>query len=409
MAAPTTSKTPLQSDTAVSTPATQATAASSTEHKKDVSEKDPLRASDLFTAYGCESHAVYQTTPLTDERCLTDYEPLKLSTFRIFGIAKGTVLGESILWTEQCIMFMIFFSLAFLVMYYFRDDLEGSKVSVRRFIREQEPKMRQFCGIITPLCIFLLTFYTSIIVGRWWTMRTQGVGAIKAATVDLIMLINQCVTQDEQILSAVRRYGRTSLMLIFMWRRKQLTHLKEMLMHRELLDEEECDCLLKWNHCLHETIWAWQVSIIQRLRQAGKIKSDRLYGLLIEKCMDGRAAVQVCHTHVAVRMPMQYVHLLGVLVKLHNMILTSIMGLLWGAAYQNGQGILCVTIFLRICILPFLFNAILLINCNLADPFDGSESDFPGEIYQMGIDKDCKGTIAASENVPEWLNNYDAP
>lgn len=366
-------------------------------------EKEPFFSPDVYAAYGMESHCIIQTARGCNERCVVDYEPLKLSTFRVFGVGQGTILGDPVLWADQCCLFVIFFLTAAPVVYYFRHEIDG-EVSVRRFIREQEPKMRQFAGILTGLSFFLLAFYTSLIVGRWWTMRTAGIGAIKAATVELELLLNQCVTNDSKVLSAVRRYGRTSMLLIFMWRQKQMPEMKERLVQRELLTEGECDLLLKWNHCLHETIWGWQVAIVEKLYSQGKIKSDQLYACLLQKCMDGRAAVQCCHTHLAVRMPMQYVHLLGILVKGHNVILATIMGLLFGAAAQNGYMILCVQLFLRICILPFLFNAILLINCNLADPFDGSESDFPGEIYQENLERDCNGFVAASSHTPDWLD-----
>merc|ERR1719377_416003 len=148
-----------------------------------------------------------------------------------------------------------------------------------------------------------------------------------------------------------------------------------------------------WNHCLHETIWAWQSAIVCMLWQQGQIRSDQLLRTLLDRCSDGRKAVQVIHTHLAVKIPMQYVHLLGLLVKLHNLVLSVIMGALFGAAVRNGEIIICVQLFGRTLILPFLFNAILLINAELSDPFDGSESDFPGAIYQDALEKDCNGMI----------------
>merc|ERR1719487_2963419 len=98
-------------------------------------------------------------------------------------------------------------------------------------------------------------------------------------------------------------------MLVFFWRRNQLSQIKEQLVGRGLLEEHEVDKLLKWNHCLHETIWAWQAGIVTMLHKEGKIKSDQLLSLLLQRCSDGRSAV---------RIPMQYVHLLGLLVKMHN-------------------------------------------------------------------------------------------
>merc|ERR1719326_2148781 len=134
-------------------------------------------------------------------------------------------------------------------------------------------------------------------------------------------------------------------------------------MNYSLLTEHEIEQLLKWKHCLHETIWAWQAGIVSMLYKEGKIKSDQLYACLLQKCLDGRAAVQLVHTHLAVRVPMQYVHLLGLLVKMHNFVVAVIMGLLFGEALHREQTILCIQLTARIFILPFLFNAILLINC----------------------------------------------
>lgn len=367
---------------------------------------------DLAAAYGMGWHATWVKTPHSEVDSLTDYEPLKFSSFRVCCMRRGTIMESPVIIVEQLILFLIFFCAAAPVYYFFASELSIGKeaggqlagVSVSRFINKQEPKMRQFAMIMTGLSSFLLTFYTSIIVARWWTMRTGGVGGIKKATVDLELLLYQAVTQDKDVLSAVRRYGRTSLFLIFMWRReetKDTETLMQMLMQRGLLNKDECDHLVKWGkHCLHETIWAWQMAIVNKLHQQGKVSSDPLYKLLLDICLEGRSAVQLVHTHLAVRMPIQYVHALGLLVKMHNFVLAVIMGLLFGAAVRNQQWILCTQLCARLFILPFLFNAILLINCDLADPFNGGESDFPGDVYQANLGKDCKGMMGATQNVP---------
>jgi len=377
-------------------------------HKADA-ETVPFFGPDLQAAYGTGPHAKFSKAKHTgDEEFLTDYEPLKLSSFAVFGVKRGTIFQNRVLWAEQALITLIFLSGAIPVYLFFKIDIhdsekKGHDVSVRKFIREQEPKMRAFATIMTGLAAFLLSFYTSIVVARWWAMRTAGVGTIKASVVDLELLLYQCVTREQKTLSAVRRYGRASLLLIFMWRRQELEDLKEMLTKREILDEDECDQLLKWKHCLHETIWAWQTGIITRLYRSGDIKSDQLYQLLLKKCLEGRAAAQCVHTHLAVRVPMQYVHLLGLLVKMHNAVLAIIMGLLFGASLGNGYYILCIQLFGRTVILPFLFNAILLINCDLSDPFESGEADFPGEVYQEALEKDCVGIMGATQNMPDWL------
>jgi len=368
-------------------------------------EEEPLSETmqALSDAYGPSSHAKFVTDGETVN--LIDYEPLKLSSFRVFFVAKATILKDPILIVEQLLITLIFFGCALPVYYYFKQDdtTIAGNMSVRRWIDNQEGKMRAFAMIMTNLAAFLLSFYTAICVGRWWVMRTGGIGGIKAAAVDLEILIYQNVTQEEQVLSAIRRYARASVLLIFLWRQNETSNLKEHLVSRKVLLEHEADQLLKWNHCLHETIWAWQAGIVTMLYKEGKIKSDQLYNLLLQKCMDGRSAVQLVHTHLAVRVPMQYVHLLGLLVKMHNFVLALIMGGLFGAAIRNGETIICVQLFARTLILPFLFNAILLINAELTDPFNGGETDFPGMALQANLEKDCKGIISATQNMPDWL------
>jgi len=377
-------------------------------------EKTPLSETleSLQEGYGTECHAKFAKAPRPghkDAECMVDYEPLKLSTFRVFCASKGTVITDPVLFVEQILITLVFVAAAAPVYYLFKSDIaethKGDDVSMRKWISTQESKMRAFAMIMTNLAAFLLSFYTSISVARWWAMRTGGVGGIKAATLDLEWLLYQNVTQEEKVLSAVRRYGRASLMLIFLWRQNELNidNMKEELMSHDILTEQEVDKLLKWNHCLHETIWAWQGGIVTMLHKEGKIKSDHLFNTLLQRCTEGRAAVQLVHTHLAVRVPMQYVHLLGLLVKMHNLVIAIIMGCLFGMALKESEVIICVQTFARTLILPFLFNAILLINAELADPFNGSETDFPGTVYQAALDKDCKGFIAASQNMPAWL------
>jgi hypothetical protein len=373
-------------------------------------DKTPLTESleSLQAAYGLESHAkLVKTDKDSSAEALVDYEPLKLSSFRVCCAGKATILKDPVLFAEQILITIIFFSVALPVYFTFKSDdiFESRKgdISVRRWLSRQEPLMRAFAMIMTTLAAFLLSFYTSICVARWWTMRAAGVGGIKAATLDLEWLLYQNVTKDEEILSAVRRYGRTSLLLIFLWRQNKLGELKANLVSQELLNEDEASKLLMWNHCLHETIWAWQSGIVTMLYKQGKVKSEQLFTLLLERCIEGRAAVQLVHTHLAVRVPMQYVHLLGLLVKSHNLVIAVIMGALFGAALRTRDTIIAIQLFARTLILPFLFNAILLMNVELTDPFDGSETDFPGTIYQAALDKDCKGFMSATQNLPDWL------
>lgn len=340
---------------------------------------------------------------------IVDYDPAKLSTFRTFFALSGTVLEDPVLWTEQAILTMIFFCFAAPVYYAFhlRGHMEGGpideKTSVNHWIDAQEANMRAFSTIMTTLAAFLLSFYTSITVNRWWTIRTAGIGAIKAAAMDLEMYVHQLVTEDPEILSAIRRYARASLALLFLWRRDELKNVRTELVGRGILYEDECDQLLKCDHNLHESIWSWQAAIISMLNDEGKIKGPPFLCMLLSKVSQGREGVQVIATHLSVKVPMQYVHLLGLMVKIHNVVIAVLMGILFGAAVRDGQTIICSQLFGRTVLMPILFNAILLINAELSDPFDGGSADFPGLKYDKAIEADGKAIITASEALPAFI------
>lgn len=364
---------------------------------------------ELTLAYSFAEPAVTTKIGIDGTPKVIDYEPLKLSSFSVITLHSATIFENPVLLTEQFFITIIFMCCATPVYIMFNQKTEFSEnrhggVTMNKWLDTQEEKMRQFAMIMTTLAAFLLSFYTSICVARWWTIRAQGVGGIKKAAVELELYTRQFVTEDEKILSAIRRYARASLVLIALWRRDQLKNMKEHLVSRDILTNEEAELLQKWNHCLHETIWGWQGAMISLLSKEGKIPSQPLLCFLLERVSEGRTAVQCIHTHIAVRVPLPYVHLLGMLVKMHNTILAIIMGVLFGAALRDGRTIICVQLFCRTLILPFLFNAILLINTELSDPFDGGVAGFPVSVYQNALENDCKGMLNANAHEPEWMN-----
>lgn len=357
-------------------------------------------------AYGSKDCASVDTG-IDGNPVVFDYEPLKLSSFRVFTLRVGTVFENPVLLVEQIIITILFFVAASPTFIFFNHKVVENRhgvITMNEWLDTQEDKMRAFAMIMTQLAAFLLTFYTSMAVARWWTIRCEGVGGIKKAAVELEMFISQLVSQDQKILSAVRRYARASLILVVLWRRNQLAHMKQLLVGRDILEQSEADQLLAWNHCLHETIWGWQSSIISKLHQDGLIKTGDFLCFLLQRVSEGRTAAQCIHTHLAVRLPMQYVHLLGLLVKLHNVVIATIMGALFGAAVRDGRTIICCQLFARTLLLPVLFNAILLINAELSDPFDSSKTSFPMTKYEKALEADCKGTWDAFSNLPEWIN-----
>jgi hypothetical protein len=235
----------------------------------------------LTLAYSFAEPAVTTKQGIDGTAKVIDYEPLKMSSYSVMTLHTATIFENPVLLTEQLLITIIFVCCATPVFIMFNQKTEFSEnrhggVTMNKWLDSQEAKMRQFAMIMTTLAAFLLSFYTSICVARWWTIRAQGVGGMKKAAVELELYTCQFVTKDEKILSAIRRYTRASLVLIALWRRNQLKAMKEQLVEKDILTNEEVDLLLKWNHCLHETIWSWQGAIIALLSKEGKIPNQNL-------------------------------------------------------------------------------------------------------------------------------------
>lgn len=337
-----------------------------------------------------------------------DYEPFKLSTMRICSACKGSILLHLVILAEQVILYSIF-GIIVVPHYMFFSESRAEAVL------KQEAMMTSFATILQGLAGFLLSFYTALAVNRWWVMRTQGIAFIRAAAMDLQMYIVHFVCDDEEVLEGIRRYAAASVALLFLWRRGQLPAgekhrekrreqlLDQLVDKHELLSEEEVDQLMTWDHLWHETVWSWITGIVGMLYEEGKIHSDQLLSLLLQECAKGRMAAQLIQTHLTVKIPFQYVHLLGFLVKLNNVIQAVIAGILFGPKAHAGQDISCVLLIMKLTMLPLLFNAILLINAELSDPFDGGLSDFPKERYIKAVMVDGAKIVHAGQAAPPWI------
>jgi len=374
-------------------------------------EKTPLllkMKATLAEAYSLEDAVVWE------EGIVVDYQPFKLSTLRVFFAWRGTVIHDMVLFFELFVLTIVFLLVALPLYVIMAKDMglvsEADRIRLYNTLTEQEAPMRKFSLIMTGLAAFLLSMYTSLMIGRWWAIRTGGVGAMKTAASELTIMVSQFVTQEPHVLSAISRYARASMRLIFIWRRGDMNNddrLREELVDSGILTDDELDLLVSesWNHNLPESIWTWQVSIIRTLYQDGNIKSDELLVLLLEKCSVGRGGVQCICTHLVTKVPMQYVHLLGFLVKLHNIILAVLMGVLFSTAVVNQNVIVCLQLYARSILLPFLFNGLLVINAELSDPFDGGSADFPLFKYDKSFEIGCAALIETGAKLPPWLKS----
>lgn len=320
---------------------------------------------------------------------------MRLSSTAALCSLRGTVLSNLVLWIELLVVVIVLWGSCYLSEIFFARGAHDEAT---------QSEVLEMASRMSTLAAFLFSFYTSLTVARWWRLRCDGVGNIWSASSQLSMFIAECVTRDERVLSSIRRYARASLAIRFLQRRykgKLKEHLEE-LVHMDILTKEEVSMLSKYNNNLSESLWTWVTRIVMDLHKKGDIASDIILKFLLEKVALGRSGAGLIGAQMGTPIPMLYVHLLSWMVKVHNILVAACNGFI---LVQTGTGTITTA---RVFLIALLYNSLLLINAELADPFDdGGSCDFPLAKYEQGIESDGLGYVQAGEHVPSWMKKSE--
>ena len=332
------------------------------------------------------------------------YDPAPLLTLRSLIHTTATVFNNIHLWVEQLFLLIIFLGWLFVAVLVPQDPRYGGGLAVSS--NEKSKDVADFCEKMATMAAFMLSFFTSLNVARWWRLRTQGVGEIWAASSLLTMHVGQMVTKDEHLLNSIRRYARTSLMLVFM---KQRGYGKDfhILVNRGLITREEMSLMkkIRFNHA--EVMWVWVEQIILMLKRTGSIETEYMLLFFLRIVQQGRDGTALCQGQLGTPIPMQYTHFIGILVKLHNLAVTVLMASIFAGELLNHQQILWLSLLARVAVFPLLYNAILLLNEEIMNPFSGDLIDFPMQKYDRSLEEDGLGYEDAARNLPAWLTDWD--
>lgn len=342
---------------------------------------------------------LYRTRPIQldnpaeadESENISGYEALTLSTLRVLFLVSGTIFKSNWLIFEQLVIVIVFGSVYYVSCH--------SKLYVGMFSCSDVDGIVNLVNVIGALAVLLLGFYTSNSLNRWWRLRTDGIGSIWGGCSELQMLISRSVTRDEQVLSSIRRYARASLMLQFMRARKQLGDLS-LLTERNILFPEEVKCLGSVNSNHSEALWSWITYIVMNLNQQGLISSEYSLWNILQSVKKGRNGAALIGAQQGTPLPVQYVHILGFMVKLFNLF----------AAWAYAIKVSCigreVTTHLLLTFFPaLLYNSVLLINSKLNEPFADHVLAFPMMRYDRGIENDGRSYVEAGEDPPEWIKS----
>jgi len=367
---------------------------------------NPLKKSSLtprrLSSYDSLSEEEQQI--VHQEGLSNNYDIESVITWRVFTFIDGTILQSRVLWMETLMMGLAYWSVV-LIMYEIRwknfSEFVGSESSIRAFI-----------AMFSTLIGLLLSFYTALNLGRWWQMR-MGVQNIQEASKKLTVMISQGVTQDDVLLSTIHRYARASLFLIFAAAKVDENHQEHPLQRavtHGFLTQEEADKLGRCNphqtFVQAETLWVWLGNAVTSLQNQGLTKGAPHYCALMNAVEMGRNGVAEIESFLETPIPLGYVHLLCLMVKLHNGIVTLLMAMatvMLAGGEKGFQPVGVCRVAFRAFFMPFLYNAILILNAEVVDPFGADAADFKFSQYDVNMLMSNRSFCKAAENLPDCL------
>lgn len=239
-----------------------------------------------------------------------------------------------------------------------------------------------FHGIVT----FLLGFFVSSCVGRWWSVRNDAIGGLWGAMSDLSLLVSAYFPQpegpDREVRERVLRWALLSHELIYKQARAEgdLGDLVE----SGLLTDEEAVALGNMPS-RPQVVWSWMTSYFSHLAYGEEATGGgrlplalttlpMLHGL----CCKARGAIGAGFALTDTQLPFRYTHLLSMVVWVHNIIqaVTSGFNLEYARTQELWGHLVVECIFLLVY--PTLFLALLHLGMGMLNPLRSSKDvDFP--------------------------------
>lgn len=275
--------------------------------------------------------------------------------------------------------------------------------------------MATIVSYLTTIQGFMLGAYVGSLVVRWWTMRSACVGGLWATIDDICLLLSSHALQssDRPFKQRVLRLALLSYALVYNHARgrEDEDSLHE-LVSRGLMMEEELQ-VIKNMASKPQVVWVWISQLIHALAARGKIMYPQVMVPKFDMmCAKGRAAIGNLFTYTDTQLPYAFVHMLSTTIALLNFIIALKCGITLGFIYQNHQTTRVISgmaVFVEVChvtLLPFAFQAFLLLGGQLADPLGNDFIDFPEFAYHFYMRDENIAFFKIGESSPDHVVEY---
>lgn len=360
----------------------------------------------FFLVFGCcccclrEIFASFREKQIEDhqkEKQIVSYDQDRLVHLSILLrlFTRGSLCAKAKVWSQVGFFLILWVVLTVVLL-----------STIRYASKLDDKSIRTLSSYLTSFMPFFFAMYLNVVFGRWWTMRTAGLGAMWQAVDDMcVILASHCPGDKfESQRSTLLRYGLLSQALIYQVARKEVD-LQELL-ENGILMPSEMKALEEAPGSMPQTVWVWILDLWRKLHSEGHIEwwvvqhAQKLIG-------EGRRAIKTIFTYVTCQIPFGWVHLMTFMVNITLIVLVLKAAIITAKDIADMQaspnpctmdirdGFSCnsdfhdqVSIFsqvIQLIIVPFLFLAFLEFTNELTNPFGEDPHDFPRHVYMCGM------------------------
>jgi len=242
--------------------------------------------------------------------------------------------------------------------------------------------LQQFAFIVPPT----LSFYATLIITRWWSLRLGTLQKVfdAVANISLLMAVELRAPKWASLRLQVMKYAFCSIELFV-----QAAHRvpnAQALVEMDYLTPVEAN-YISTNQNLWQrpmVMWAWILNILMNAMDHEKTPGGRV-NLVIGQCCGARNGMTHLWAHLDTQLPFAYTHLVMLLVNLQSFLLAIKSGIICAKCWPAGKYFTMGSAVGKAIVVAFVYQALIQICYVIVDPFGDDVLDFPVVAYQVYV------------------------
>jgi len=282
---------------------------------------------------------------------------------------------------------------------------------------DAEEAVSSLNNLIAAGLFFLLGPFVGTVGHRWWSIRKDCVGGLWGVVDDLSTFAAGWFASkslpDRTARALVLRLGLLSHALLFKQARGEDDDLDDVIQAGLLLPHEAAALAPLTSKA--QVVWAWQLRLWTRLLSgdfgASPIPhATHVAPLVMERCVQGRAAIGTAMAFIDTQQPFPYVHLLSMITDVSLMVNSIYVGIhtgrelqddkmRWSGSHLFNVGLLIAFAALRVASFALIYVGLLAIGAALDNPMGGDPADLPELAYQVYMKNECEAFSAGVDAI----------